>query len=144
MEKTKLNRNVSSLRSTDGDGTTELQEHSTHSLEQIPHEAAARGFGQMFGIDPRMILLTFILDIMLFGGEAGTLGASLPISIAAGGVLGFITVLAQRKWGDDTESAVIKGLILGLLTALPTPLPAVIYVGRCRWPADDDHQEGPL
>jgi hypothetical protein len=34
----------------------------------------------------------------------------------------------MRWYGDDAESARIKGLILGLLTAIPTPLPAVLYV----------------
>jgi hypothetical protein len=76
-----------------------------------------------------MAFLTLIVDMMLFGAEVGTLGASLPISFAAGCVLAVITFLAQRKWyDDDSESAFIKALILGFLTAIPTPLPAVIYV----------------
>jgi ABC-type xylose transport system permease subunit len=59
----------------------------------------------------------------------GTLGASLPISGAAGGILAVITYRAQKKWyGDDSESAFIKALILGFLTAIPTPLPAMLYV----------------
>lgn len=93
------------------------------------HGVAARGLGQTFGILPSMALLTLVVDTMLFGAEAGSLGLSLPISCAAGGVLGVITFLAQRKWyGDDTESALIKGLILAFLTAIPTPLPALLYV----------------
>jgi hypothetical protein len=93
------------------------------------HAAAARGFGQIFGILPSMAFLTLVVDVMLFGGEMGTLGASLPISFAAGGVLAVITFLAQRKfYGDDSESAFIKALILGFLTAIPTPLPAMVYV----------------
>lgn len=44
-------------------------------------------------------------------------------------MLGVITFLAQRKWyGDDNESAMIKGLILAFLTAIPSPLPAILYV----------------
>ena len=105
-----------------------MLETSNHSVERSPH-AAARGFGQIFGIHPAMAFLTHIVDTMLFGGEVGTLGASLPISCAAAGVLAVITFLAQRKWyGDDDESAFIKALILGFLTAIPTALPAVIYV----------------
>jgi hypothetical protein len=105
-----------------------LEKTSNHSLERNPH-AAARGFGQIFGIHPAMAFLTLIVDMMLFGGEVGTLGASLPISFAGGIVLAFITFRAQKKWyGDDTESAFIKALILGFLTALPTALPSVIYV----------------
>lgn len=84
----------------------------------------------MFGIDPRVAFLTFILDIMLFGAEAGTFGTSTVFfSVPAGLVLAYIAFKAQMKWyGDDRESAVIKGLILGLLTAIPTPLPAILYV----------------
>src|SRR5277367_3119218 len=44
-------------------------------------------------------------------------------------VLGFITYRAQMRWyGDDRESALIKGVIIGLLTAIPTPLPAILYL----------------
>ena len=44
-------------------------------------------------------------------------------------VLGLIAFKAQMRWyGDDRESAMIKGLILGLLTAIPTPLPALLYI----------------
>jgi hypothetical protein len=93
------------------------------------HSGRSRGFGQFFGIHPTIAFLALIVDLMLFGGEVVTLGALLPVSIGAGFVLGFITYLAQRKWyGDDKESAAIKGLILGLLTAIPTPLPAALYI----------------
>jgi hypothetical protein len=90
---------------------------------------AARGFGQTYGLLPAMAILTFTVDMMLFGGELGTLGASLPISVAAGTILGFIPYKTQMKWYfDDRESALIKGLILGFLTAIPTPLPAAFYL----------------
>ena len=93
------------------------------------HAARARGFSQMFGIHPGIAALTVIVDLMLFGGELATMGAILPVSIGAGVVLGVIAYLAQRKWyGDDQQSAAIKGLILGLLTAIPTPLPAILSV----------------
>jgi hypothetical protein len=89
----------------------------------------ARGFGQWFGIHPTIAFLALVVDLMLFGGEVLTLGSILPISIGAGALLGYITYLAQRKWyGDDKESAMIKGLILGFLTAIPTPLPAILSV----------------
>jgi hypothetical protein len=93
------------------------------------HVARARGFGQFFGIHPTIASLALIVDLMLFGGEVVTVGALLPVSIGAGFVLGIITYLAQRRWyGDDKDSAAIKGLILGLLTAIPTPLPAALYI----------------
>lgn len=93
------------------------------------HAAGARGFAQIFGIHPAIAFLTLIVDLMLFGGEIASLGAILPVSIGAGAVLGSIAYLAQRKWyGDDKDSALIKGLILGFLTAIPTPLPAILSV----------------
>ena len=88
-----------------------------------------RGLTQVFGLDPRIAFLAFIVDMMLFGGEVLTFGLLILVSLAAGIVLGFITYRAQMKWyGDDREAALIKGLIIGLLTAIPTPLPAIIYV----------------
>ena len=96
------------------------------------HEQASRnppGFSQLFGLDPRIAFLTFVVDLMLFGGEVLTFGLLVPVALVAGIILGFITYRAQMKWyGDDRESALIKGIIIGLLTAIPTPLPAVVYV----------------
>jgi hypothetical protein len=87
------------------------------------------GFAQLFGLDPRIAILTFTVDMMLFGGAVLTFGLMIPVSLVAGIILGFITYRAQMKWyGDDRESALIKGVIIGLLTAIPTPLPAIVYV----------------
>jgi hypothetical protein len=88
-----------------------------------------RGLGQLLGLDPRIAFLTFIVDLMLFGGEIATFGASIVLSAPVGVALGVIVYRAQMRWyGDDRESALIKGMIVGLLTAIPTPLPAIIYV----------------
>ena len=87
------------------------------------------GFAQVFGLDPRIALLTVVVDSMLFGGQVVTLGASTIISVPAGIVLGLITYRAQRHWyGDDRESAMLKGLIVGLLTAIPTSLPGLLTI----------------
>ena len=97
----------------------------------IPHQAAAssRGFLQLFGLDPRIAVLTFLVDTMLFGGTVVSFGLLIPIAMAAGVVLGLITYRAQIRWyGDDREAALIKGCIIGLLTAIPTPLPALVYL----------------
>lgn len=95
----------------------------------VPVPKAAAGFAQMFGLHPMIALLAIVLDVMLFGGEIASAGLLVAFSILAGGVFGFITFLAQRKWyGDDETGALIKALIMGLLTAIPTPLPAFLYV----------------
>ena len=91
--------------------------------------AKARHFAQTFGLDPRIAFLTIVLDTMLFGGAIATWGLIVPFAIATGIVLVFITYKAQIKWyGDDPESALIKGVILGLLTSIPTPLPPILFV----------------
>jgi hypothetical protein len=86
-------------------------------------------FGQFFGLDPRIAFLTLVVDAMLFGGDILTMGTSMLLSVPAGIVIGFITYKAQRHWyRDDRESAMIKGLIVALLTAIPTSLPGFLTI----------------
>ena len=86
-------------------------------------------FGQLFGLDPRVAFLTLIVDMMLNAGDLASLGLLLPVSVAAGVVLGYVVYRAQINWyGDDKESARIKAIILGLLTAIPTPIPEILYI----------------
>lgn len=101
----------------------------TYPLPPESTSVSAGGFGQVFGLDPRVVVLTTIVDTMLFGGQLITLGTSTLLSVPAGIVLGVITYKAQRHWyRDDRESAIIKGLIVGLLTAIPTSLPGFLTV----------------
>ena len=87
------------------------------------------GFGQVFGLDPRVAFLTVAVDTMLFGGTFVTLGTSTLLALPAGIALGFITYKVQKHWyGDDRESALIKGLIVALLTAIPTSLPGLLTI----------------
>lgn len=95
----------------------------------LQHHGAASGFARIFGLDPRIALLTIVVDAMLFGGDLLTLGTTTLLSVPAGIALGFITYKAQRSWyGDDRDSALIKGLIVGLLTAIPTSLPGLLTI----------------
>jgi len=67
--------------------------------------------------------------MMLNAGDLITMGLLLPVSVAAGIVLGYVVYRTQMNWyGDDKESAKIKALILGLLTAIPTPIPEILYI----------------
>jgi len=96
-------------------------------------DASPKRFDQMFGIDPRIAFLAFVVDLMLFGAAAATMGLDLPVliplAIGAGVVLGRITYKAQMKWyGDDHDSAMIKAGIIGLLTAIPVGIPAIVWV----------------
>jgi hypothetical protein len=87
------------------------------------------GFSQNFGLDPRIAGLMLVVDLMLNAGDIVSMGLLVPFSVAAGIVLGYITYKAQMNWyGDDKESAKIKAIVVALLTAIPTPLPAILYV----------------
>ncbi|HEX4054713.1 MAG TPA: hypothetical protein VHX86_10650 [Tepidisphaeraceae bacterium] len=91
--------------------------------------SSTRGFAAAFGLDPRVALLTVVVDAMLFGGDAITLGALIPIGIAVGAILGLIVYKIQIKWhGDDHDSALIKSLIVALLTSIPAPLGALFAI----------------
>jgi len=93
------------------------------------HNLAARGFCQSFGLHPGMAFLTLVVDSMVFGGTLVSGGLLLPVAFGAAAVLGIIVYMAQRAWyGDDDRNALIKALIVGLLTAIPSPLPYVLFV----------------
>lgn len=54
--------------------------------------------------------------------------ATWPVSVAVGIVLVFWAAWRQRRAGDTLKVAWIKGLGLGVLTAIPTPI-ASLFVG---------------
>ena len=94
-----------------------------------PHRLAARGFAQTFGLVPGMAFLTVATDLMLHGADVVSAGLLIPFSILGGGVLGYITYKSQMKfYGDDDESAKIKALIVAFLTAIPSPLPYMLFI----------------
>jgi len=121
----------------DNKPTTQYRSSNPYQ-HQAPYSApqahpVSKTFDQIFGIDPRIAFLAFVVDLMLFGTEAATMGLALPVliplAIAAGVVLGRITYKAQLKWyGDDHDSAMIKAGIVGLLTAIPVGIPAIVWV----------------
>ena len=89
----------------------------------------ARGFAQTFGLQPAMAFLTVVADTMIFAGDVASAGLVLPVALGAAALLGVIVFLAQRKYyGDDKECALIKALIVALLTAIPSPLPYALFI----------------
>ncbi|HTV53784.1 MAG TPA: hypothetical protein VMI06_02605 [Terriglobia bacterium] len=104
-----------------------------------PDQAVAHGFGRVFGLHPGVAFFTCAVNMMLFGKDGlaaifapVTMGGDVPlalfISAAAGAVVGYVTYLGQMKWyGDDHEGAKVKGLISGVLTAIPTGLPGILF-----------------
>jgi hypothetical protein len=91
--------------------------------------SAPRTFTQLMGLEIRAAVLMFTVDTLVFGGDVASLGALIPVAVGAGAVLGFIVYKIQRKYyGDDHDAALIKALIVGLLTAIPVPLGPVVAV----------------
>jgi hypothetical protein len=110
-----------------------MSQETTPALSErpqtLPTKPCGRGFIAAFGLDPRAALLTFIVDLMVFGGDAISLGALIPVGIGVGAVLSVIVYKIQRRWyGDDHDAALIKCLAVGLLTAIPVPLGPIFAV----------------
>jgi hypothetical protein len=124
---TRSMRNVTDPTSVSGFANAASSGGPVHPLQRAGHFHA--GFGQMFGLDPRIAFLTVVVDTMLFGSEIATAGLSTVLSVPVGIGMGLITYKVQRHWyGDDRESAIIKGLVVGLLTAIPTSLPGLLTI----------------
>ena len=104
------------------------QEYRDQSTPATPHHAV-RGFSDTFGLLPSIAVLTVVIDWMLFSAEGVTLGAFWPFSVIIGGAVGVITYRAQRRFfGDDKDAAQIKGLIVALLVAIPSPITSALFV----------------
>jgi hypothetical protein len=80
-------------------------------------------FCQAFGLHPLTAIGLFAVDWMLFGEEVATAGVGWVISLPVGFMLGIVAILIQKHaYKDETGPAIAKGLVVGLLTAIPTPL----------------------
>lgn len=84
-------------------------------------------FSQMAGLHPLVGFGMVAIDWMLFGPESASMGITWPISIAVATALTIPCVLIQKygmreQWG----LAIGKGALVGILTAIPTPLPSFI------------------
>lgn len=84
-------------------------------------------FCQTFGLHPFVGFGMFTVDWMLFGGEAATLGVSWVISVPVGLALTIPSILLQKhSFGDSWGTAIGKGMMVGILTAIPLPLPSLV------------------
>lgn len=79
------------------------------------------------GISPELIAPVIIIDSILFTGEFFSGGISLAVSIPVGLCVGLFAVIWQRKkYKDSLLRAILKGIAVGILTAIPTPLSSLI------------------
>lgn len=82
---------------------------------------------QTVGLHPLVGFGMFAVDLMLFGEEAVTAGIGWPVAVAVAVALTIPCILIQHyAYKDDWGAAVGKGLLVGLLTAIPTPLPSIV------------------
>jgi hypothetical protein len=80
---------------------------------------------KLIGLHPLVATVMIFVDMMLFAPDCT--GAGWFISCGVAFLLMFPCILIQKfAYGDDWGSAIGKGMFVGILTAIPTPLPAVI------------------
>ena len=86
---------------------------------------------RLFGLHPVAAAGVIAVDVMLFGAASSTLGVGWLISVPVGAALGVAIALIQVRGSprDDPGLAIGKGILIGLLTAIPTPLPSVVVLG---------------
>ncbi len=98
-----------------------------------PNQAVAkprRDILQTFGLDFRVAILTLLVDAMAFSGDIVSAGLLYPVEIGAAAVLGVITYKIQKSWyGDDHDGALIKALVIALVTAIPVPIAPIVAGG---------------
>lgn len=88
-----------------------------------------KNFSQTFGVHPLVVFCLFAIDWMLFGSELITLGSNWIVTAPIGLLLGIGATLIQRaSFKDQWGVAIGKGLLLGLLTAIPTALPSLTMI----------------
>ncbi len=84
-------------------------------------------FSQYFGLHPMVGFGMFAVDLMLFSFETATFEVGWLVSIPVGAALAIPSMLIQKySYQDSWGAAIGKGLLIGVLTAIPTPLPAIV------------------
>ncbi len=82
---------------------------------------------QAISLHPIVLIGMFAVDWMLFSAELLTVGVFTPIGILISVLLTIPCILVQHGSGDNWFLAIGKGLIVGILTAIPTPLAGFLY-----------------
>lgn len=100
--------------------------HPTQQTASTPQHPV-RGLAATFGLHPAIAALALAVDWMVFSTEL--IGIGLLLSVPVSAAVGLLTYRAQQRWfGDDADSAAIKGGILALLVAIPTAFPSWLYL----------------
>lgn len=79
---------------------------------------------RQLGLHPLVAFAMVVVDLMLVASDLAT---AATVSVLVALVLTIPCILLQRyAYKDEWGVAVGKGLIVGILTAIPTPLPAIV------------------
>jgi hypothetical protein len=79
---------------------------------------------RQLGLHPLVAFAMVVVDIML---TATDLVTAATVSIIVALILTIPCILLQRyAYKDEWGVAIGKGMIVGILTAIPTPLPAIV------------------
>lgn len=79
---------------------------------------------RQLGLHPLVAFAMVVVDLML---TAADLFTAATVSVLVAVILTIPCILLQRyAYKDEWGIAVGKGLIVGILTAIPTPLPAIV------------------
>jgi hypothetical protein len=94
------------------------------------HEIAARGFANIFALNPILAFFAIVVDAMVSAIDVSTLEITAPVLwLISAVVVGVVVYRGQMKFaGDDSETSLLKSLMVGFLVALPTPFPAFLTV----------------
>ena len=99
------------------DSPEQIRKVGAQAEAVMPQAAAARSLTRIFGLEIRSAVLTVIVDLLVFAADTFSMETLLPLGIAVAAALGFIVYKIQRKWyDDDHESALIKAMIIALMT----------------------------
>ena len=130
------------------DSPEQIRKVGAQAEAVMPQAAAARSLTRIFGLEIRSAVLTVIVDLLVFAADTFSMETVLPLGIAVAAALGFIVYKIQRKWyDDDHESALIKAMIIALMTAIPVPITPLLAVpggligiaGRLRRGKNENH-----
>lgn len=79
---------------------------------------------RQLGLHPLVAFAMIVVDVMLIASDLATVAT---VSIVVALVLTIPCILLQRyAYKDEWGVAVGKGMIVGILTAIPTPLPSIV------------------
>lgn len=107
-----------------------LNHHNNGPLGPRPSHDSFAQIAALYGLYPLTAGGVVLADQMLGGMEVATFGVFAVVSVLVGVLLIPPCALIQRyAYGDAWPLAIGKALLVGLLTAIPSPLPSVLTAG---------------